>query len=42
MQKLDMKELDRMAIEMTDRLNRQPETVIFDASFECANLEQVR
>ena len=42
MQKLDMKELDRMAVEMTDRITRQPETVTFDASFECANLDQVR
>ncbi len=38
-QKLDLKELDRIAREMTDNVNRQNETVQFDASFECANLE---
>ena len=39
-QNIDMKELDRLAIEMTEKLS-QPQ-VTFDASFECANLDQVR
>lgn len=31
-----------MAQEMTDKLNKANDTVQFDASFECANLDQVR
>jgi len=34
--KLDMREIDRIAAEMNDKVNA---TVSFDASFECANLE---
>jgi hypothetical protein len=34
-----MREIDRIAAEMNDKVNA---TVSFDASFECANLEQVR
>jgi hypothetical protein len=37
-----MKELDRIAQEMTDAINKPKEIVYFDASFECANLDQVR
>ena len=34
--KVDMREIDRIAAEMNDKVNA---TVSFDASFECANLE---
>lgn len=37
--RVDIREIDRIAAEMNEKVNA---TVSFDASFECANLEQVR
>lgn len=38
----DLKKIERMATNITDEINNPEEVMTFDASFECANLEQVR
>ena len=42
---IDLKELDRIAKEMTDEINNptKPKDIVhFDASFECGNIDQIR